>query len=86
MGKHNGWKCLVKGGKMLRQRSIVKFDFDSLPEEYHNKFPFKKESVYIFFGEIPNMPGHCVVCDFKTGEMFCGYHTGQFIELSEEET
>jgi len=71
---------------MPRQHSIVKFDFDSLPEEYHSKFPFKKESVYIFFGEIPNMPGHCVVCDFKTGEMFCGYHTGQFIELSEEET
>jgi hypothetical protein len=41
---------------------------------------------YVFFGEIPNMPGHCIVADYETGKIHSGYHTDNFIELGEEET
>jgi len=41
-----------------------------------------KDKMYIFFGEIPNMPGHCVVADYTTGQIHAGCHTGSFIELS----
>jgi hypothetical protein len=68
-----------------RQYALVKFDFDSLPKEYHNSYPFTTNDIYIFLGEIPNMLGHCVVCDYKTGKIFGGYHTDNFIELTEEE-
>jgi hypothetical protein len=64
----------------------VRFDFGTLPVEYDAKFPFEKGGVYIFFGEIPNMPGHCVVADHETGRIYSGYHTESFVELSEDET
>jgi hypothetical protein len=51
-----------------------------------SRYPFRRNSAYIFFGEIPNMPGHCVVGDPKTGRLFAGYHIENFVELSESET
>jgi hypothetical protein len=40
---------------------------------------------YVFLGEIPNMPGHCVVADANTGQLFTGYHTDNFAEIPEDE-
>lgn len=70
---------------MIRQYSWVRFNYKSLPEQYKNVYPFKEDDSYIFFGDIPNMPGHCVVCD-KEGKFYIGYHTDNFEELSIEET
>lgn len=69
-----------------RYLSLVRFNFDALPTTYHAKYPFVEGRTYIFFGEIPNMPGHCVVADHKTGQLFSGYHTENFVELKDEET
>jgi diadenosine tetraphosphate (Ap4A) HIT family hydrolase len=71
--------------KSPRQLSLVRFDFDALPAEYHARYPFEKGHTYVFFGEIPNMPGHCVVADHQTGRVYSGYHTENFVELSEDE-
>lgn len=40
---------------------------------------------YTFFGEIPNMPGHCVVMN-SLKNFTVGMHTYNFVELTEEET
>ena len=40
----------------------------------------------IFLGEIPNMPGHCVVIEIVSKELHIGYHTDRFEELPEDET
>ena len=69
-----------------RYLSLVRFDFGSVPGEYHSKYPFLDGRAYIFFGEIPNMPGHCVVADYQTGQLYSGYHTESFIELTDDET
>ena len=69
---------------MPRPLSLVKFNFDGIDESYHVKYPFKRDAVYVFFGDIPNMPGHCVVADFKTGHLYSGFHTENFVELEEE--
>lgn len=69
-----------------RQYSIVKFDYDEIPKEYHEAYPFDNNESLIYFGEIPNMPGHCVVMDIKSGEMIAGYHIENFKEVSEDET
>ena len=50
------------------------------------KYPFKEKGTYIFFGEIPNMPDHCIVADYKTGKIYSGYHTDNFVELTDDET
>ncbi len=68
-----------------RQYSLVKFDYDSMPVEYHKSYPFIKDQSYVFFGDIPNMPGHCVVVNAKTGQVHSCYHTDNFIELTEDE-
>ena len=69
-----------------RQYALVRFQFELLPAEYHSKYPFAPGGVYVFFGDIPNMPGHCVVADHKSGRLFSGYHTEWFAELSEDDT
>jgi hypothetical protein len=72
-------------GRMPRKLSLVKFDFDGLEKRFHGKYPFKPGRVYVFLGEIANMPGHCVVADHTTGRLYSGYHTENFIELSRKE-
>ena len=72
-----------------RPLSLVKFMWDSLPEEYHKTFPWvaEKEATMVtpilFLGEIPNMPGHCVV--MYKDQILVGYHTSDFAELTEDE-
>lgn len=46
---------------------------------------FLEKDTYVFLGEIPNMPGHCVVLNHRTGKVYSGYHTDNFIELTEDE-
>jgi len=48
----------------IRQYSLVKFNIDGLDPLWQNKYPFEKDRIYIFFGEIPNMLGHCIVMDY----------------------
>lgn len=64
---------------------MARFQFELIPEEYHARYPFTPDGVYVFFGEIPNIPGHCVVADHKTGRVYSGYHTEWFAELPEDE-
>ena len=45
---------------------------------------FGKDEVFIWFGEIPNMEGHCVVFGHTTGKMYSGFHCENFKEYSEE--
>ncbi len=68
-----------------RQYSLVRFRFDLMPIEYHDKYPFVPDGVYVFFGDIPNMPGHCVVADHKSGRIYSGYHTDNFTELPSDD-
>jgi hypothetical protein len=56
-----------------------------MEDKHHKKYPFTEKGVYLFFGEIPNMPGHCVVADHRTGQIYSGYHTENFVELDEDE-
>jgi len=68
-----------------RKMTLVKFDYDGVPSSHHHYYPFKKEKAYLFLGEIVNMPGHCAVVGDNETVRF-GYHTDNFIELTEEET
>jgi hypothetical protein len=64
----------------------VKFDASRVPRGFRRKYPFRSEVAYVFIGEIPNMPGHCVVADSQSGQLYSGYHTDHFVELSKDET
>ncbi len=68
-----------------RPCSLVRFQFDLLPAESHTLYPFTPDGVYVFLGDIPNMPGHCVVADHRTGRVYSGYHTEGFAEVPGDE-
>ncbi len=70
--------------KIPRKLSWVKFDFTNLPKIYHSKYPFRKDEHLIFVGEISNMKGHCIISR-KNGKLVIGYHTDNFVELTEDE-
>lgn len=77
----------------LQQYSWVKFDYDSIPKAHHKDYPFRPDVSYIYFGEIPNMPGHCIVLEPPirntfhptVGQFHVGYHTENFREATDDE-
>ena len=69
-----------------RPLSFVRFDASRLPPSTSTEYPFRPGVSYIFLGEIPNMPTHCVVAEQQSGRLYAGYHTDHFVELSEDET
>ena len=69
-----------------RKMSLVRFIPPSGQPGSGRKFPFRAKQTYVFLGEIPNMPGHCVVAEHPSGQIYSGYHTDNFVELTERET
>jgi hypothetical protein len=43
--------------------SLVKFTPPRMTKTQLARYPFRPAAVLVFLGEIPNMPGHCVVAD-----------------------
>ncbi len=71
----------------LRQNALIKIESKHKKwlEENDNESPLLKEEVFVFLGEIPNMPEHCIIVGHKSGKVLSGYHTFDFLELSEDE-
>jgi hypothetical protein len=83
-----------KKPKIPRQYSMVKFNFKVLDSPAYDRYrgDFYKTfgtpeapKNFIFFGDIPNMPGHSVIADLKTGKFEFCWHTDYFLELTEDE-
>ena len=77
---YNAWPC-----QLPRPFSLVKFDPTGMSESYRKDYPFNPQVSYIFLGDIPNMPGHCIVMDPSDCKFFCMYHTDHFKEIPEDE-
>jgi len=69
-----------------KKLTLVRFKASGLSSKQRPTYPFKKAGVYLFLGEIANMREHCVVMDWKTNRTYVGYHTENFVELTEDET
>jgi len=65
-----------------RKLSLVKFVSDNIDI---SNYPFKRDAAYVFLGELVNMPGHCVVAEHPSGSIISGYHTENFVELTDDE-
>ena len=69
-----------------RRLSLVRFVAPWLTPKQRRAYPFTENGVYLFVGEVANMPEHCVVVDWKGNRTYVGYHTENFVELTEDET
>lgn len=73
----------------LRPLSLVRLTKacrDWFQRSGRNNSPLVQENAFIFLGEIPNMPAHCVVFGQKSGHIVSGYHIEDFEEIPEDET
>jgi len=69
----------------IREKALVRFDFENTPAEYHKAYPFTEKDRFVYLGDIVQMPGHCIVVRLKDDKVFTCYHTDDFVELTEEE-
>ena len=78
---------IIDVSNSLRQYALVKLtdEYRALYKKYHIDNDFLKERCFIFLGEIPNMPEHCVVIGNVTKKIYSGYHITNFVELNEYE-
>ena len=44
-----------------------------------------EESVFVYLGEIPNQPGHCVVAGWRNGKVYSSRHVNEFEVIPEDE-
>jgi hypothetical protein len=68
-----------------RPLSLVKVVTEGWSAADRRRYPFKEGRAYLFLGEIPNMPEHCVLVDWERNRTYVGYHTENFIELTRDE-
>jgi hypothetical protein len=71
--------------KSLPKFPLVKFNFSEIPIEYHKAYPFSYNDDFLFLGEITQMPGHCLVMNHRTGQLYSGYHSDNFILIPDED-
>ena len=92
-GKKKDKKCCGKKSDEKKSKksscceslSLVKWDYDSLPEEWKTANPNKFEGKHFAcFGEITKMSGHSLCLEMETGKPYV-LHTNELIELTEEE-
>jgi hypothetical protein len=76
---------MTKRKKKIREKSLVRYDFESMPKDWTKHFPFKANTTFVYLGEILQARGHGIFVETKTGKAYIGYHTDEFIELTEEE-
>ena len=71
----------------IKQLSIVKLEdwyIDHL-KKYNDRYRFTCDTSFIYLGEIPNLPGYCVIAGTTTGKIYSGYHIENFRVATEEE-
>ena len=69
----------------MKKNTLVKFDFDNIPVEFHSQYPFSRRDVFVYLGDIVQMPGHCILIRMSDGKGFAGYHTDEFVRVPDEE-
>jgi len=74
--------------RTIRQNAWVVFDEENCPKDVYEEYykPIFGGKMFIFLGEVPQTPGHCILADLSTGKILGMYHTDDFREAREDET
>jgi len=67
--------------------SIVAFDDKTVSTETYERHykEFFHDKTFVFGGEVPNAPGHCVLFDLRTSSVIGMYHTNNFRLATDDE-
>jgi len=78
-------KSCCKKSCSCKKLTLVKWDYDSQPEEWKKNNPNDLEGKHlVWFGEIKKMPGHSLCLDIETGKPVV-LHTEELIALKRDE-
>lgn len=69
---------------MFKQYEAVVFDPFWWEDKYRKTHPLRPEELVYYLGDIPNVPGHCIVARY-TGEVVPMIHPEDLREAREEE-
>ena len=78
--------CMRKQSHEPRQYSIVRFTPGMKKWLKKEKKDIDVNTEYVYFGEMPNVPGHAIVCNTKTKEWIFGMHIDELEEVPVDET
>lgn len=67
--------------KKLKPNTLVK----CVNEETRRIQEFAEDESFLYLGEVTNMKDHCVIADLS-GRITWGWHTDNFVALTDEET
>ena len=65
----------------IKPYSLVYFDINSCGQDFFDQYfssTFHEQQAYIFLGEIPQIPGRCIIADFVDGKILGIYDTANF--------
>ena len=69
----------------MKKMTLVKWDYESLPEDWRISNPNIYENLtFIYLGKVRKMRGHSYVQDIKTGKPYI-LHTNELKKLTKEE-
>ena len=78
---------IIKDMKKIKKNTIVVFDKTTVFSESYDKYyaPTFEGKTFIFLGEVPNAPGHCILADLSTGLIIGMYHIENFRKATQDE-
>jgi len=68
-----------------RQYALVKLTDEEIAA-HEKSFSKVENNRYIYMGEIPNMPGHCIVAGVVSGKTYTGMHIKSYEEVDADDT
>ena len=72
----------------MKSNTLVKFDISELPDKYHceyAKIGLTHGDLYVYLGDIIQMPGHCTVIRMKDNKVITGVHTENFKQTNNDD-
>ncbi len=81
---NNMKKKSFKHKQLFKPLTMVKVSENCGESKHYDKI-FGKNAVFIYMGDIVQMPGHCVLIRVPDDKLFTCYHTDTFRALTEEE-
>ena len=68
----------------MKPNTLVKFNFEKVSASSRSSYPFTPHDIFVYLGDVVQMPGHGIFARKKDGRVFFGYLTENFAEIHQD--